>query len=101
MKVETVLDKSNRTQKYSSADFLAHAGIPVRIDAAHAIAHNKIMVLDGKTVITGSFNFTKAAEERNAENLLVIRDGKIAEQYVKNWRLHAGHSEEYRGRGIE
>lgn len=101
VKIEAVLDKSNRTQKYSAADFLAHAGITVRIDAAHAIAHNKIMILDGETVITGSFNFTKAAEERNAENLLVIRDGKIAEQYVKNWRLHAGHSEEYRGRGSE
>jgi hypothetical protein len=40
-----------------------HAAIPVYIDAEHAIAHNKIMVIDGQTVITGSFNFTNAAEE--------------------------------------
>jgi phosphatidylserine/phosphatidylglycerophosphate/cardiolipin synthase-like enzyme len=39
-------------------------GIPVKIDAAHAIAHNKTMIIDGETVITGSFNFTKAAEEK-------------------------------------
>lgn len=42
------------------------------------IAHNKVMVIDGRTVITGSFNFTKAAEESNAENLLVIDDADLA-----------------------
>src|SRR6266571_1510413 len=73
VKVEVLLDKTNRSERYSSADFLGHAGIPVRIDAAHAIAHNKIMVIDGATVITGSFNFTKAAQARNAENVLLIR----------------------------
>jgi len=36
--------------------------MPVKIDVIHAIAHNKIMIIDGETVITGSFNFTKAAE---------------------------------------
>jgi PLD-like domain len=39
-----------------------------------AIAHNKVIVIDGETVLTGSFNFTKAAQEKNAENLLIIRD---------------------------
>jgi len=56
------------------------------------------MIIDGETVITGSFNFTKAAEESNAENLLVIRDKKLAEKYTKNWREHEAHSEIYEGR---
>jgi phosphatidylserine/phosphatidylglycerophosphate/cardiolipin synthase-like enzyme len=68
-------------------------GIPVKIDAQHAIAHNKVMVIDGETVITGSFNFTKAAEESNAENLLIIHDKKLASLYIKNWQEHAQHSE--------
>jgi phosphatidylserine/phosphatidylglycerophosphate/cardiolipin synthase-like enzyme len=72
-------------------------GISVKIDAQHAIAHNKVMIIDGKTVITGSFNFTKAAEENNAENLLVIRDKKLADQYTKNWQEHDKHSEVYVG----
>jgi phosphatidylserine/phosphatidylglycerophosphate/cardiolipin synthase-like enzyme len=38
------------------------------IDDRHAIAHNKIMIFERETVITGSFNFTKAAEEKNKEN---------------------------------
>jgi len=98
VKVEVILDKSQRTDQYSSATFFFNAGILVKIDAQHAIAHNKVMVIDGETVITGSFNFTKAAEENNAENLLVIHDKKLAEQYTKNWQEHAQHSVVYVGR---
>ena len=96
--VQVVLDKSQRTEKYSSADFLAHAGIPVRIDGAHAIAHNKVMVIDDDTVITGSFNFTRAAEQQNAENLLIIHDPALAARYIANWQAHAQHSESYVGK---
>ncbi len=95
VKVEVILDKSQRTEKYSSADFLTNFGILVRIDSAHAIAHNKVMILDEHTVITGSFNFTKAAEEKNAENLLVIKDKELAQKYFNNWKKHAEHSEPY------
>jgi len=56
------------------------------------------MVIDGEKVITGSFNFTKAAEEQNAENLLVIQDLPLAAKYLANWQAHAAHSEAYRGR---
>jgi len=79
VRTEIILDKSQRTEKYSAADFTAHLGVPTYIDEAHAIAHNKIMIIDQEIVITGSFNFTKAAEERNAENLLIIKDKALAE----------------------
>jgi phosphatidylserine/phosphatidylglycerophosphate/cardiolipin synthase-like enzyme len=96
--VQVVLDRGQRTEKYSSADFVAHAGIPTFIDAKHPIAHNKIIIIDEMVVITGSFNFTKAAEEKNAENLLVIHDPELAERYLENWRAHQGHSVAYAGR---
>ena len=96
--VRVILDKSVRTENYSEADFLHNAGIPVSIDARHAIAHNKVMVIDGETVITGSFNFTRAAENDNAENLLVIRDKAVADKYTANWQAHAEHSEPYERR---
>jgi len=97
--VRVILDKSNVRQGYSAATFLEHAGIPVLIDSAHGIAHNKVMILDGQTVITGSFNFTKAAEEHNAENLVVIHDGLIAALYAQNWKAHAAHSRSLTGLG--
>jgi len=91
--VRVILDKSNASRGYSGATFLEHAKVPVLIDAQHAIAHNKVMIIDGQTVITGSFNFTKAAEQNNAENLVLIHNSAIAEQYVQNWRTHAAHAQ--------
>lgn len=98
VKITVILDKSQKTAKYSSADFITHAGITTLIDAKHAIAHNKVMVIDGLVLITGSFNFTKAAEEKNAENLLIIRDKELADKFIANWKLHEAHSEAYQGK---
>jgi len=53
------------------------------------------MIIDDCMVLTGSFNFTKAAEEHNAENLLVINDPVLAKQYIENWHAHERHSESY------
>ncbi|HWE02077.1 MAG TPA: phospholipase D family protein [Tepidisphaeraceae bacterium] len=91
--VRVVLDKSQRTDHYSAATFLLNHGIPVYIDEEHAIAHNKIILIDGKTLITGSFNFTTASEERNAENLLIIRNRpKLMIAYKGNFERHLSHS---------
>lgn len=93
--VVMLLDKSHRTQKYSAADFTVNAGIATLIDDRHAIAHNKIMIIDGRVVITGSYNFTRAAEKSNAENLVIIESGSIAEKYHNNWQKHRRHSQPY------
>ena len=95
---EIILDKSNKSQKYSAADFTFNMGIPTLIDAEHAIAHNKIMIIDKETVITGSFNFTKAAEEKNAENLLILKNSELAKIYIDNWNKHKKHSQGYKWR---
>lgn len=96
VRVVAVLDRSQQTQKYSGATFLAHAGIPVFIDDKHAIAHNKIIIIDRQTLITGSFNFSKAAEEKNAENLLALKgNSPLVDRYVKNFAEHKSHSEPY------
>jgi phosphatidylserine/phosphatidylglycerophosphate/cardiolipin synthase-like enzyme len=96
--VEAILDKSQRMDRFTEATTLGHAGIRTLIDAQHAIAHNKVMIIDSEVVITGSFNFTKNVEERNAENLLVIRDKATADKYTNNWHEHEGHSEPYGGK---
>ena len=100
VQVQVILEKSQRSEKYSSADFLANQGVPTMIDANHAISHHKVIVIDGETVLTGSFNFTKAAQEKNAENLLSIRDPALAAQYAQNWETHRQYSQPYVGRGV-
>ena len=97
VKVTALLDDSNQSDRYTAATFLANAKIPTYVDAAHAIAHNKIMVIDGGTVITGSFNFTKAAQNSNAENVLIIKDSPgLVRAYQENFRAHLRHAARFR-----
>ena len=98
VKITAVLDKSNRTQKYSAATFLKNMEIPVFIDDQHAIAHNKIMIIDNRVVITGSFNFSRAAEDKNAENLLIMDDlPDLTRAYQENFQQHLKHAAPYLG----
>lgn len=97
IRVEVLTDKKESKRKDSKVGYLYKAGIAVRIDSAHGKAHDKIIIIDGHTVITGSYNFTKAAEENNAENLLIIHDETLATRYIKNWNDHAKHSKLYEG----
>jgi len=62
------------------------------------IAHNELIITDSNRVPTGSFDFSKSAEERNAEDLLVLEDSDLADTYEKNWGKHAEHSEPYEPR---
>lgn len=76
--------------------YILDAGIPVWIDTKPVIAHNKIIIIDEKEVITSSFNFTDAAQKRNAENLVFITDTQLAQEYINNWHrkrktVHAYH----------
>jgi len=88
--VKVILDKSQerikRSQSYTPAKFLQSHGIPTWIDYKPAIAHNKVMIIDSEIVITGSFNFSKAAQVRNAENLLILKGVNLAATYANNWR---------------
>jgi phosphatidylserine/phosphatidylglycerophosphate/cardiolipin synthase-like enzyme len=90
--VVVLLDRSNEQETYSELGDLKQHGVEVLIDACHAIAHNKVMVIDGRTVITGSFNFTRQAEHENAENLLILRNHpELASRYRANFHTHREH----------
>ena len=90
--VKVLLDaKTDSTNRFVT-DILQSQQIPLRLDANHAIAHNKVIVVDSEMVITGSFNFTNSAQTRNAENLLVLRSKGLADSYKSNWQAHWNHS---------
>lgn len=93
VKVYVILDKSQKKDGYSPATFFANQGIPAYIDSMHARAHDKVMIIDKETVVTGSFNFTKSAETQNSENVLIIRSTELAVLYRENWMRHKTHAE--------
>jgi len=85
VKVRVLLDKSNLQDRYSKMKLLQEAGIDVSIDKVAGIAHNKVIIIDLQKVITGSFNFTKSADSRNTENVIMVNDKEIAGRYLQNW----------------
>lgn len=95
--VRVILDKGqvSKEGKYTSATFLRNAGIPVWIDDKVAIAHNKVMIFDGDSVLFGSFNFTVSAEKRNAENFTIFHDVGLAGEYASNWQSRVVQSRRY------
>lgn len=90
--VLVILDKSNLTEFASKLPSVVAGGVTAFIDSKHAIMHDKDIVVDGEVLETGSFNFTTAAENRNAENCLVIHSRALAGQYEANWSIHQAHS---------
>jgi phosphatidylserine/phosphatidylglycerophosphate/cardiolipin synthase-like enzyme len=85
--VHAVLDDSQKSERYTGATFLANAGIPTRISSRYAIMHNKFLVIDDKHVQTGSFNYTMSAQQRNAENVIVLwNQPSIAAAYAGEWQ---------------
>lgn len=84
--VSVILDKSNISSKHSKMKLLKQYDINVRIDTVPGIAHNKVMIIDDNTVITGSFNFTEAADKSNAENVVIIQNSDVAKIYLDNWQ---------------
>ena len=93
--VRAIVDRSqleeDRSDTYAVGR-LASGGVPILVDTVRGLMHNKVMIVDGKTIVTGSFNYTWSAEHRNAENLLVIHDPALAAEYTQNWDIRAARS---------
>lgn len=90
--VAVIIDRRNLETKKNMAYRVAEADIPVLLDEAHGVTHNKYLVVDDEWVETGSFNYRDNAEYENSENLLVIRSKTLAQAYLDNWSRHAQHA---------
>jgi|YelNatPaOPRAMG01_1025707.scaffolds.fasta_scaffold130729_2 phosphatidylserine/phosphatidylglycerophosphate/cardiolipin synthase-like enzyme len=76
----------------SEYERLKGAGVPVRLDTNPALMHNKVAIIDGSIVITGSFNWTASAESRNNENMIIIRSAEVAALYEGEFQRIWGQS---------
>lgn len=90
--VKVILDKAQSTGLGADASVLAQGGVEVYLDGNHKIAHNKVIIIDDYTVLTGSFNYSAAAEDSNAENLLILKNATLTAKYKANWDAHILHS---------
>ena len=85
--VRVVADKKSNNSRYTAVTYLANHSVPVRLNGRYAIHHHKFMIIDGRHVQTGSFNYSAAAVDKNAENVLVLRDApELAAKYASEWQ---------------
>lgn len=92
LQVELIEDDKSAHSNRDAIAPLVEMGISVRNDAEHAIAHNKVILIDDDVVVTGSYNFTNSAEKRNAENFIILKSAYVAKRYADNWAIHWAHA---------
>ena len=98
VKVRVILDKTDERRHDRAGSWLIAERILPQVDTGVASAHNKIMIIDRDTVVTGSFNFTTAAQKNNAENVLLIKGhSDVAAAYIQNWERRLKTSRPYYG----
>ncbi|MEM2897133.1 MAG: phospholipase D family protein [Candidatus Bathyarchaeia archaeon] len=85
IKVLVIMEK-NQVDEYSEYEKLKNAGISVRLDSNQALMHNKVAIIDGKIVITGSYNWSRNAEYENNENMIIILSTEVSQVYEKEFQ---------------
>jgi cardiolipin hydrolase len=85
VEVKVIMEEENAYGQGSDYRMLKEAGVDIRLDGNPALMHHKFAVIDGELVVTGSYNWSTAAEDRNDENFVVIRDRHVAEAFTQEF----------------
>lgn len=94
--VMIIADREANTDRYTAVTFLANHNIPIRLNGDFDCMHNKFIVVDKQHVQTGSFNYTKAAASKNAENVMLLWNAPdIAQSYVQEWQKLWDRGQDY------
>jgi len=91
VQVQVVIE--NRGASQGSLVDLYCAKLPVKTDGNKYTMHHKVIIIDGETVITGSYNFTKSADNVNDDNILVIHSAAVAALYEQEFKKVYGIGE--------
>lgn len=87
VKVRVLTDNLQASNRYADDEALENAGVDLRRDLSSASMHDKFVIGDKKAVGTGSFNWTKSADERNAENFVIIRLSYVVTDFQTEFEM--------------
>jgi phosphatidylserine/phosphatidylglycerophosphate/cardiolipin synthase-like enzyme len=85
VEVRVVMEGGQASASGSEAERLAQADLGFRLESSPALMHHKVIIIDARTVLTGSYNFTRSAETRNDEAMLMIHDSAVAQSYLEEF----------------
>ena len=99
--IRVFLDQSQENSQYAKSRYLAKRGIEIRFYVGAGLMHNKFAIIDNKVLITGSFNWTATAQEKNQENLLIIKDSSLIKDFSARFEMlwEKGRINETLGKG--
>jgi phosphatidylserine/phosphatidylglycerophosphate/cardiolipin synthase-like enzyme len=103
VRVRVVLDQGQEIEAASKSSYLIKHGFQIKYHLGFGLMHNKFAIIDGKSLITGSFNWTLTAEEKNEENLLIITDKGTIEKFQErfNYLWNTSRIDSRNARGLE
>lgn len=85
-----IYDKKTAKEKHSQIPRLYSHGIKTIPDKVRGLQHNKLILIDHILVLTGSYNYSNGARDKNAENLVIISSPDLAKEFVANWMIRSG-----------
>lgn len=85
VKVRAVVEAGQVSAAGAETERLREAGLDIRLDGNPGNMHHKVIIIDDVIVITGSYNFTRSAEEHNDENVLILHDPEIADRFLEEF----------------
>jgi phosphatidylserine/phosphatidylglycerophosphate/cardiolipin synthase-like enzyme len=85
VEIRIILDKENQSRENKAVAMINENSKELNIRSISGISHNKVIIIDDYIVCTGSYNFSRAANEKNDENMLVIRSSEVAKKYTQAW----------------
>jgi phospholipase D len=83
--VKMIMEPEELSVSGSEYTKLQNAGISITVDKGPGIMHDKVMIVDSKYVVTGSFNWSNNAENQNAENMIIIKNPYVIQEFEQEW----------------
>lgn len=90
--IKVLSDRGRFQNKYARLPALKKKGIPVYFDKQPSYAHNKVMIIDSALTITGSYNWTYSAQNRNSENVIFLESPEVSHKYRQNFHALLGNT---------
>ncbi len=87
VKVRCIFDRGQAASKFSKDEYLRGCGVQIRLSPnRRGKMHHKVIIIDGETVCTGSYNFSNNAERSNDENIMILKNSALAREYIKEFK---------------
>lgn len=100
VKIHILANGLNANDRYSKLADLNQHNIDIYIDKREGVLHHKWLAVDKKTIITGSYNYSTSAEEKNNEIIGHVESRAVVEKYYQDWQTHTQHPKVYRYGGL-